>query len=143
MGNTMSEAKYLQQQSRRAKADVGKAVRGIKRDALNLAAPRRLIGKHPWLSLGSAVVLGFMASGLIAKSRKSPVEAPKSKRSEVPPPQRERMRMIKKWIARAKLVAGVVKPLIEGFLAVQAARETNDVAPMPNEPGETETSRVD
>jgi hypothetical protein len=141
MGSIMSEAKYLQQQSKRAKADMGKAIHGLKKDALDLAAPRRLIGKHPWMSLIAALVLGYMASGLFAKSKKSHSEAHESKRTAAPPPpQRDRMRIIKKWIARGKLVVGLIKPLIEGFLAVQAARETSDE---PHETAETETSRTD
>ena len=61
MAKTISEANYLRKQSARAKAEMGKAVRRITDDAGKAANPRRLVQKHPWISLAASLVLGFAA----------------------------------------------------------------------------------
>jgi hypothetical protein len=127
MESTMSEAKYLRKQSQRAKADVGKAIKGIKKDAASAVNPRRMIEKHPWTSIGIAVVVGFIAAGLFNSPRRAKYE--EHEESPLPPrprtgkskPPRDHMRTIRKWISRAKLIIHLVKSVIEGFLAVRAA----------------------
>jgi len=120
MESTMSEANYLRKQSKRAKVEMAAAVRGITKDAGKAANPRRLVQKHPWISLGTALFLGFAAARFIDRPRKTEpaVQSPAPGEAD---PERDRTRTIRKWIARAKLVASLLKPLIEGFLAVQAA----------------------
>ena len=68
MESTMSEAKYLRKQSQRAKANVGKAIKGIKKDAASAVSPRRMIEKHPWTSIGIAVVVGFIVLAVVILS---------------------------------------------------------------------------
>jgi hypothetical protein len=141
MESTMSEAKYLRKQSQRAKADVGKAIKGIKKDAVRAVSPRRMIEKHPWTSIGIAVVVGFIAAGLAGSPRRAryeePEEAPSARpRAGRPKATRDYMRTIRKWISRAKLIIHLVKSVIEGFLAVRAAASGRYEEPPMDEPHE-------
>src|SRR5215472_15709173 len=116
----MTELQYLKEQSRHAKASAGAAIMELKKDAAKAVDPRRLVRKHPWMSLGAVLVLGFATTAFIGRTHHD--------KSEASPPEpvedksdREHARSIRKWFARAKLIAAVLKPLLEGFLAVQAA----------------------
>jgi hypothetical protein len=65
-----------------------------------------------------ALAAGFAATAFIGRACKDKSETPAA------PPTKEktdRASNLRKWFGRAKLVVSVLKPLIEGFLAVQAA----------------------
>jgi hypothetical protein len=117
----MTEVQYLQEQSRRAKASATVAVKEIKKDAARVTDPRPLLRKHPWISLGAALAVGFAATLLIGRALKHKSEKPAPRGPAEPEPERNRRQDVKKWIGRVKLVVSLLKPLIEGFMAVQAA----------------------
>jgi hypothetical protein len=123
----MTELQYLQEQSRQAKASTGAAVMEIKKDAARAVDPRPFMRKHPWMCVGIALALGFAATAFICRRCKDKSETPASPPVEEEKPARPRD--LRKWFGRAKLIVSLVKPLIEGILAVQAAASENNQEP--------------
>lgn len=74
----VTEAEYLDQQSKRIKARLRHSVREIGREAIEPLDMKPRIRRHPWISLGAAVGTGLLSGLGIAAA----VRASRQKRSE-------------------------------------------------------------
>jgi hypothetical protein len=69
----MGEGEYLEIQCQRAKAGMRVAVHDLKRDAIEIADPRRWARAHPLATVAAAVAAGFAVTRVIG-AKEEPVE---------------------------------------------------------------------
>jgi hypothetical protein len=70
----LSERQYLQQEQARASAAMGHAWKRAQNNLIYGANPRRAIKEHPWITLGSVLVLGAGVAAVVFYEKKHPRE---------------------------------------------------------------------
>ncbi len=121
----LSEREYLKLEQSRAAAAMGNAWRRARKNLLYSADPRTATRKHPWIALGSAVVIGFGASKLLGREDRHDRDNPQAPTSNGNgrPSRRNRRRV--RWLLKT------LEPLRPLILNLISAASSSAVAPPP------------
>lgn len=65
----LTEAQYLDRQAQQAKDAMGRVADQIKALAREAADPRPYVEQYPWISMGAAAVVGFLAGTMVTPAR--------------------------------------------------------------------------
>jgi hypothetical protein len=126
----MNESDYLRQQADHALTAMKSSLRGARRDAAEVVDPRGWVKSHPWPTVAVAAVTGLLAGIFLERRPAPPVRPapplhPDSPRAaaygETAPPSPGRGEFIIRLFDRLKQLFTLIKPLLEAWVAAQAA----------------------
>jgi hypothetical protein len=68
-GKTESESKYLADEMAYTRDSIMDAAGRLRRDIAEVVAPKEWVEKHPWLTLGAAISVGFVAATAVVPKK--------------------------------------------------------------------------